>query len=69
MTLGRIDCAAWAKSLVGVCEGCADGVAIDWDGAVDAALGQGLRTPDLAGGEGTREVGTEEMTKAVIAGL
>src|SRR3954468_10589783 len=27
--------------------------------AVDAALGQGLRTPDLAGGEGTREVGTE----------
>ena len=30
---------------------------------------EGLRTPDLAGGEGTREVGTEEMTKAVIAGL
>ena len=40
MTLGRIDCAAWAKSLVGVCEGCADGVAIDWDGAVDAAGGE-----------------------------
>jgi hypothetical protein len=33
---------------------------------VDAALAQGLRTPDLAGG---REVGTEEMTMAVIAGL
>ena len=39
------------------------------EGAVDAALGQGLRTPDLADGEGTRAVGTEEMTKAVIAGL
>jgi 3-isopropylmalate dehydrogenase len=39
------------------------------DGAVDAALGQGLRTPDLAGGEGTREVGTEEMTEAVLARL
>jgi 3-isopropylmalate dehydrogenase len=37
--------------------------------AVDGALGGGLRTPDLAGGDGTREVGTEEMTKAVIAGL
>jgi 3-isopropylmalate dehydrogenase len=37
--------------------------------AVDAALAEGLRTPDLAGGEGTREVGTEEMTTAVIAGL
>ena len=39
------------------------------DAAVDAALGQGLRTPDLAGGEGTREVGTEEMTEAVLAAL
>jgi 3-isopropylmalate dehydrogenase len=39
------------------------------DGAVDAALGQGLRTPDLAGGEGAREVGTEEMTEAVLAAL
>ena len=39
------------------------------ESAVDAALAQGLRTPDLAGGEGTREVGTEEMTEAVIAGL
>ena len=37
--------------------------------AVDAALAQGLRTPDLAGGEGTREVGTEEMTEAVLAAL
>ena len=39
------------------------------EGADDVALRQGLRTPDLAGGEGTREVGTEEMTQAVIAGL
>ncbi len=39
------------------------------DGAVDAALEQGLRTPDLAGGEGTREVGTGEMTDAVLAKL
>jgi 3-isopropylmalate dehydrogenase len=37
--------------------------------AVDGALAKGLRTPDLAGGDGTREVGTEEMTSAVIAGL
>jgi 3-isopropylmalate dehydrogenase len=37
--------------------------------AVDAALAEGLRTPDLAGPEGTREVGTDEMTEAVIAGL
>jgi 3-isopropylmalate dehydrogenase len=37
--------------------------------AVDAALGQGLRTPDLAAGQGTREVGTEEMTESVIGGL
>src|SRR5262245_22766813 len=34
--------------------------------AVDGALTQGLRTPDLAGGVGTREVGTEEMTEAVL---
>jgi 3-isopropylmalate dehydrogenase len=39
------------------------------DGAIDAALAQGLRTPDLAGGEGTREVGTDEMTEAVLAAL
>jgi 3-isopropylmalate dehydrogenase len=37
--------------------------------AVDGALEQGLRTPDLAGGEGTREVGTEEMTDAVLQSL
>ena len=43
----------------------ADGV----EAAVERALGAGLRTPDLAGGEGTREVGTEEMTEAVIAAL
>jgi 3-isopropylmalate dehydrogenase len=36
---------------------------------VDAALAQGLRTPDLAAGEGTREVGTEEMTEAVLRSL
>jgi 3-isopropylmalate dehydrogenase len=39
------------------------------DGAVDAALAQGLRTPDLAGGAETREVGTEEMTEAVLQSL
>jgi isocitrate/isopropylmalate dehydrogenase len=36
---------------------------------VDKALADGLRTPDLAGDEGTREVGTEEMTDAVLAAL
>jgi 3-isopropylmalate dehydrogenase len=36
---------------------------------VEAALSEGLRTPDLAGGEGTREVGTEEMTEAVLRAL
>jgi 3-isopropylmalate dehydrogenase len=39
------------------------------EAAVDSALGDGLRTPDLAGGEGTREVGTEEMTDAVLSAL
>ena len=39
------------------------------DTAVDHALERGLRTPDLAAGEGTREVGTEEMTEQVLAGL
>jgi 3-isopropylmalate dehydrogenase len=39
------------------------------EAAVDSALGQGLRTPDLAGSEDTREVGTEEMTQAVLAAL
>jgi 3-isopropylmalate dehydrogenase len=37
--------------------------------AVDAALAKGLRTPDLAGGEDTREVGTEEITEAVLQSL
>jgi 3-isopropylmalate dehydrogenase len=37
--------------------------------AVDGALVQGLRTPDLTGGDGTREVGTEEMTDAVLQSL
>jgi 3-isopropylmalate dehydrogenase len=35
--------------------------------AVDAALAQGLRTPTSPAGHG--EVGTEEMTMAVIAAL
>jgi 3-isopropylmalate dehydrogenase len=39
------------------------------EAAVEAALGQGLRTPDLAAGEGTREAGTEEMTEAVLDSL
>ncbi|HEY6771455.1 MAG TPA: 3-isopropylmalate dehydrogenase [Solirubrobacterales bacterium] len=39
------------------------------EGAVDAALAEGLRTPDLEGGEGTREVGTGEMTDAVLQSL
>jgi 3-isopropylmalate dehydrogenase len=39
------------------------------DRAVDAALAQGLRTPDLAVGEGIREVGTEEMAEAVLQSL
>ena len=39
------------------------------EAAVEAALGEGLRTPDLTGGEETREVGTDEMTAAVLAAL
>jgi 3-isopropylmalate dehydrogenase len=39
------------------------------EAAVDRVLDDGLRTPDLAGGEGTRQVGTEEMTEAVLAAL
>jgi 3-isopropylmalate dehydrogenase len=39
------------------------------EGAVDSALAKGLRTPDLAGGEGTRDVGTGEMTDAVLEAL
>jgi 3-isopropylmalate dehydrogenase len=38
--------------------------------AVDAALAQGLRTPDLARGvDGERTVGTEEMMTAVLSAL
>jgi 3-isopropylmalate dehydrogenase len=39
------------------------------EGAVDAALAEGLRTPDLTGGNDTREVGTGEMTDAVLSAL
>jgi 3-isopropylmalate dehydrogenase len=39
------------------------------EAAVDGALAEGLRTPDLTGGDGTREVGTEEMTSAVLSAL
>jgi 3-isopropylmalate dehydrogenase len=39
------------------------------EAAVDSVLAQGLRTPDLAGGDGTRAVGTEEMTATVLAAL
>jgi 3-isopropylmalate dehydrogenase len=40
------------------------------DAAVDAALGSGARTPDLAtGAKAEREVGTAEMTDAVLGGL
>jgi 3-isopropylmalate dehydrogenase len=39
------------------------------EAAVERALGEGLRTPDLAGGGETREVGTEEMTAAVLSSL
>jgi 3-isopropylmalate dehydrogenase len=46
-----------------------EGDAARLEAAVDRALTEGLRTPDLAGGEGTREAGTKEMTDAVVAGL
>src|SRR5688500_15892358 len=39
------------------------------ESAVERALDGGLRTPDLTAGEGTREVGTEEMTDAALATL
>src|SRR5262245_2677790 len=40
------------------------------EAGVDTVLEQGLRTPDLmAGAPGEREVGTAEMTEAVLAGL
>jgi 3-isopropylmalate dehydrogenase len=37
--------------------------------AVEGALADGLRTPDLTGGDGTREVGTDDMTEAVLQSL
>jgi 3-isopropylmalate dehydrogenase len=44
--------------------------AVAVEGAVDAALAAGLRTPDLASGAaGERAVGTAEMTSAVIDSL
>lgn len=40
------------------------------EGAVDAVLASGLRTPDLfAGGAGETEAGTEQITEAVLAQL
>ena len=38
------------------------------EGAVDAVLERGLRTPDLAG-DGEAPVGTEEVTEAIVAEL
>ena len=37
------------------------------ESAVEHALEDGLRTPDLRAGKGTREVGTAEMTAAVLS--
>jgi 3-isopropylmalate dehydrogenase len=37
--------------------------------AVEGALADGLRTPDLTGGDGTREVDTDDMTEAVLQSL
>ena len=39
------------------------------EAAVESTLRQGLRTPDLARGDGIREVGTEEMVDAVLQSL
>ena len=39
------------------------------EAGVDSALNQGLRTPDLAGGDDTRPASTADMTTAVLAGL
>jgi 3-isopropylmalate dehydrogenase len=39
------------------------------DAAVEGALTSGLRTPDLMGGEGTREAATDDMTEAVLERL
>jgi len=41
MTAGRSDCATFAKSLVGACEGCADGGAMDSTGTEDVGDGEG----------------------------
>jgi 3-isopropylmalate dehydrogenase len=47
-----------------------EGEASSVEGAVEAALAAGLRTPDLAtGSRGEREAGTSEMTEAVLGGL
>jgi 3-isopropylmalate dehydrogenase len=42
--------------------------AVRVEAAVDAALADGLRTPDLAG-EGGPSIGTEQMTNAVLSGI
>jgi 3-isopropylmalate dehydrogenase len=39
------------------------------EAAVDGVLADGLRTPDLEAGAGTREAGTGEMTEAVLEKL
>ncbi|MET0836554.1 MAG: 3-isopropylmalate dehydrogenase [Thermoleophilaceae bacterium] len=39
------------------------------ESAVERTLEQGLRTPDLGAGEGTREIGTEQMTAAVLSAV
>jgi 3-isopropylmalate dehydrogenase len=39
------------------------------EAAVDSVLNDGLRTPDLEAGKGTREVGTTEMTEAVLSAV
>jgi 3-isopropylmalate dehydrogenase len=51
--------------------GLGDGAAADRiEGAVDAVLAKGLRTPDIyEGGEGETRVGTDEVTAAVLAEL
>jgi len=48
----------------------ADDEASRVDAAVDAALESGIRTADLAGGaEAESAVGTDEMTRTVLAAL
>jgi 3-isopropylmalate dehydrogenase len=47
-----------------------DDAAARVEGAVEAALGEGLRTPDLvSGAPGEREAGTDAMTDAVLEAL